>query len=127
MESLILGEKLLEEIMKKDQFFKPLVEVHLGIKIEISDDDGISYLCNICDYKATKRTLKQHVESKHEGVFYSCDQCVYKATQKGHLNRHVASKHKGVCYSCKQCDYKAAQKTDLKIHIEAKHEGVLYI
>ena len=45
------------------------------------------YSCKDCAYKTgTKRTLKGHIQRKHEGVFVLCDKCDYKATEMPALN-----------------------------------------
>ena len=39
------------------------------------------------------------IKSKHEGVKYLCEQCDYKATRCGNVLRHIEFKHEGVKYT----------------------------
>ena len=45
--------------------------------------------------------------SVHENIKYLCNQCEYKATRKGHLKTHEMSVHENIKYPCNQCEYKA--------------------
>ena len=91
-----------------------------------SKHEGISYICDHCDYKATtKFYLKEHVQSKHKGISYNCDQCEFKATTKSYLKEHVQSKHEGISYACEHCEY-----IDKSISIFDNgdcHEGCVYL
>ena len=70
-------------------------------------NEGISYPCQQCDYKATQQSdLNRHVKAIHDGVRNPCQQC--EAFDLSTLNRHVKSKHEGVRYHCQLCDYKAS-------------------
>ena len=83
------------------------------------------YVCQHCNYKATKRNnLLKHVSAIHDGVKYPCTICNYKATQKWHLVRHASAIHDGIKFPCTDCDYKATTKSDLQRHIKSIHEGV---
>ena len=44
--------------------------------------------------------LKIHVKSVHEGVKYICEHCDYKATTRSNLKIHIKSVHKGDKKSC---------------------------
>ena len=72
------------------------------------------------------RSLKRHVESKHEEVRFPCSQCVYIATQASDLERHVESKHEGVRYPCPKCEFIATRASYLKKHVGKNHEGERY-
>ena len=88
---------------------------------------GVKYTCNQCDYQTTlQKTIRFHIQSKHEGMMYVCNQCDYQANYKGDLNRHIKSKHEGVRYACDQCQYQSPRQRDLIDHIKSKHEGVRY-
>ena len=77
------------------------------------------YPCNECYYTAnTRRSLKVHIEIKHEGVRYPCNQCEYVATRPYHLTGHIRVKHEGLRFQCDQCDYTSATSTDIKRHGE---------
>jgi len=103
-------------------------EIDDEIKIEVDDNERVEYNCELCDHKAsTKTILKRHIESVHDGVKYRCEICDYKSSKKGTMNKHVESVHNGVKpYSCGFCDYKAAYKDHLRVHFEAVHQGVRY-
>ena len=45
--------------------------------------------------------------SVHENIKYLCNQCEYKATRKGHLKTHEMSVHENIKYPCDQCEYNA--------------------
>ena len=65
--------------------------------------------------------LRRHQQSQDEGVSYSYNLCQYKATDKGHLRTHQQSKHEGKIYSCNECEYHtmfSLLETNLKIITE---------
>ena len=65
------------------KFSKPGINLK---KNKMSVNEGVKYLCNLCDYKASRQGhLKTHKSSVHMGVKYSCNQCDYRASQQGHL------------------------------------------
>jgi len=59
-----------------------------------------------CEFKTLRRsTMFRHEQSVHEGITYSCDLCSYKGTRKEHLQQHskthskdslIASKYRWV-------------------------------
>lgn len=82
--------------------------------------ERVKYCCEQCDYNSsTKRSLSQHVHSRHEGKIYSCDHCYYKATGKSSLCQHMQSIHDKVKYSCEHCEFKTN-------HVQSEHEGLIY-
>ena len=98
--------------------------------IEISKGtDGVIHHCDLCEYSTTlPRSLRRHIESKHEGTKqYKCDQCDYAALKSSGLKVHIESKHEGIRYPCDQCDYAATTSSSLKSHVQARHEGITYI
>ena len=47
-----------------------------------------THSCNKCEYSATTaRSLKHHIESKHERVRYPCNKCEYAATTSKNLKQ----------------------------------------
>ena len=69
-----------------------------------------------------KQELKVRKESKHLGIKYVCDLCEYKSTKKQLLEKHkVWNIMESNC--CDGCDYGAKTKSILNIHIESKHHG----
>ena len=87
-------------------------------------DHENKYLCDKCDYKATKTfNLRQHIAAIHEGVRYSCEQCDYKATTPSNLKQHRKCRHEGVKYPCDQCTYIASQPFSLHYHVKSNHRN----
>ena len=67
------------------------------------------YPCPQCDFVANfARTLKSHVENKHNGVRYPCSQCNYAAIQPYLLKSH----------ECTECEYAVSLADDLKFYVE---------
>ena len=57
------------------------------------------YPCDKCEFAvATKRSLKKHIERKHERVKYPCDKLKYLAPKAIHLRVHVQNKRESVRY-----------------------------
>ena len=89
---------------------------------EVMKNEGNTYDCQQCDYKATKiSNLTQHVKSIHEGNTYDCKQCDYKASNRSSLSQHVKYIHEGITYDCELCDYKATMKDNLTQHVKSIH------
>ena len=82
--------------------------------------------CDQCDYQGSRRSLKNHILSKHGGVTYPCSQCDYQATREALLTRHFQHKHVGSKYSCSQCDYEATWPGNLQNHIKNIHDHTVY-
>ena len=79
--------------------------------------EGFRYSCSQCEYQCKyKSSIRRHQLSKHEGVRYFCNMCDYKATEQG---KYI---HEGVTFPCNQCDHQAKHKGELKRHIQVKHE-----
>jgi KRAB domain-containing zinc finger protein len=52
-------------------------------------------VCSDCDgVYNSKDSLRRHFREKHEGITYNCDVCDYKATQKVNLTGHKQKKHR---------------------------------
>ena len=108
------------------------------------------FKCSQCPFQSN-RSIKFHIESKHEGIIHRCHLCNYTASAKTSLYRHVRSKHEeqhkcnicgllkrgiselkthiklvhdGVKLSCDECNYKTAYKWTLKTHKSSVHEGI---
>ena len=70
-----------------------------------------------------KKSLVQHVQSKHEikVVEYSCNSCEFKSSKQMYLKLHQEYKHEDVMYICNQCDYQAITNNCLKTHSVNHH------
>ena len=53
------------------------------------------------------RSLRAHIEGKHERVRYPYDQCDHAAYSVRSLRAHIEVKHEGVRYPYDQCDHAA--------------------
>ena len=87
---------------------------------------GQTYQCGKYDYVATQDgNLKRHVENMHEGVRYLCDQCDYAATK---VRRHIKSNHPcDQCeYTATITGDLKRHMSSLRRHIKTKHEGIKY-
>ena len=91
------------------------------------------FVCDICEYKATRQTLLTlHIESKHEGIRYGCNICPFRTITNNFLKGlkfHIKRKHnelvsvgKVVVFSCDLCSYKAFFEQSLKEHVQTQHE-----
>ena len=57
-------------------------------------DQGITYDCNICDYKAKiQSALKTHIEVDHEGLRVFCDECPKQYKKHCEMLKHKSRKH----------------------------------
>ena len=112
--TILKGQNLKEDIMlQKNEWERRVKSIKRG-----PDKNN----CKECNYTAsTKKTLKKHVQAKHENIRYSCADCEYKATTNPSLQIHREAIHENIRYHCAQCDYKATQKQSLKRHVSAKH------
>ena len=73
--------------------------------------EGITYNCEICDYKANfKDTLSHHLRYTHSGQEYLCDKCPRKYRNPHSLKRHVGLKHT----QSKECDHQLKLKNKTK-------------
>ena len=96
--------------------------------------DGITYDCDICEYKGKQSTnLKYHKKVRHGVVDPSCkistgtakcDSCEKTFSDKSNLRRHMKSDHEGVVYPCEFCSYRAKQNVQLKSHIQRIHSKI---
>ena len=88
--------------------------------------------CKQCDYSAfTKRTMKFHVDSKHEGIITQagillpCNQCDFRCARKDQLNDHTNVTHDGEVFNCNQCGNISNTKRGLRLHI-SRHSMKLF-
>ena len=82
---------------------EPTIRVILTHTHKKSQYEGVRYVCDQCDYRATHQgNLTSHKKSQHEGVRYYCDQCDYEATTHSHLTTKKIATLRVVCYVCKE-------------------------
>ena len=76
------------------------------LKRHTNEHLGVSYPCERCEYKTkVKSNLKHHMKSHHEKrEWFLCDLCEYKGSRKG-LRGHKESKHAGKTFKCHICEY----------------------
>ena len=92
---------------KEDVEIQKIIEEDTKDEIPIfhiqSEDEGIQYEYNECDYQAPQLSLlKTHIESKHDGMKYECDQCDYQSTHKYRMKKHIQLQHENVKYDFNQ-------------------------
>ena len=105
--------------------FSTTIPRSLRRHIESKHENTRRHRCDQCGYAALKASgLKVHIESVHEGIRYPCDQCAYSATTAGSLKNHVQARHEALNFLCDKCDFVAGKQTSLKFHIESKHEEI---
>lgn len=90
---------------------------HLKTHIQSQHKEVKKTLCVLCNKEFSG--LYNHIKSKHKGVTYNCNICQYKITQNSHLTRHIKTLHfKERKYPCKICDYQATIKSNLSNHVK---------
>jgi len=119
------ADKHLEEISVKKQ---PLnLEAKQTPKKRKYDEELGSFMCPYCGVVVTMRkTLKKHIQNKHEGIRYPCDQCAYQGTSRENLKHHKDVYHEMKRYYCDQCSHVSASKSSLRFHIKSIHMNVKY-
>ena len=82
--------------------------------------------CEQCDhFTLTRRSMKHHIQTKHEGLIFKCHQCNFVSTTKQTLTSHINTKHEGLIFKCHQCNFVSKTKRTLTSHINTKHEGLM--
>jgi len=87
-----------------------------------SKHNSAEYTCTKCDKKLrTKRILKFHDRKVHQGIRYNCESCTYKASTQRNLKIHMLRVHANFRISCEFCDYKDVEESRMNLHVVKKH------
>ena len=83
--------------------------------------------CEQCDhFTLTRRSMKHHIQTKHEGLIFKCHQCNFVSTTKRTLTSHINTKHEGLMLNCHQCNFISTTKRTLSSHISFAHDGEVF-
>ena len=83
--------------------------------------EGVTFNCNQCDYKGSRKSLSRHKNKFHEEKF-KCDQCDFLGPQAKYLKEHIEVQHMGLRYHCDQCEASFSVTRNLNQHIKEVHQ-----
>ena len=107
--------------------FKTHIKSSLNFHIKIHHEEKEWFLCNLCEYKGTKKGLRVHKESKHGGKTFPCDICDYASSKNGNLKRHIRDQHNSGVFKCNTCEYSCSSKSKLEYHTKHSHSDPVFI
>merc|ERR1712096_139975 len=94
------------------------------IKIKHTNKD--KFRCDECDFTTHNNfNMVQHKE-EHQGITYPCEICDYKTTVRRYLNYHFRRNHGNERHACEQCDFVGKLPRCLKDHINIVHLGIRF-
>ena len=107
--------------------FKTNNKSNLNCHIKFHHEEREWFLCNLCEYKGTKRGLRVHKESKHGGKTFPCHICDYASTTNKNLKKHIRDRHISGVLKCETCEYSCSTKDKLEYHTKHSHSDPVFI
>ena len=106
--------------------FKTHSKSSLNLHKKFHHEEREWFLCDLCEYKGTKKGLRVHKESKHGGKTFPCDICDYSSTTMKNLKKHIRYQHISGVFKCKKCEYSCSLKGKLENHTRRSHSDPLF-